>query len=519
MSDDADVTPTLQLDEPHPLQDAFLRRSERWGFLNWGRRTGKTDGLFTAAMCGRGPTYDQGTARWEGVLHGWDVVWFTIDFGQAQTMWEEELRERFEAIPGARLNNSVFSAWLPGGGGLHVRSAERPKVVRGFGRRLKAVIYDEGAHYPCLTIHRRIVRPALMDNEGWALFASSPNAGSDGNKEGPNGSLLLPSQFNRGCAECIAGKRKDTFYSHGTVRDNPTIEPKEVDELIAEYVVGTPDYEQEIEAKLLVGGAGYAFPEWDPAIHILDRKAGLPAGWRWFAGMDWGYRDPTVVTLFMAGPEGEVIGRKDWSFTMTKPYDVGYQSGEHFRALGMPEWIAYDSSMDDTAKFYGRAASFEFARGLAAALKREAPPLLPTVKEGHGGKTWRQRRVLLAHEMLQCPKLPEGTERQPWQMPRLRFHPDCALAIATWPSLPIDPKDPEDVDTNADDHSFDSGTYGLMGPIPRPAKVDPQVFDRNIAHVGPGGLPAGAGYYAPPKPGPEKPTFRFQKPSKKNVGL
>ncbi len=47
------------------------------------------------------------------------------------------------------------------------------------------------------------------------------------------------------------------------------------------------------------------------------------------------------------------------------------------------------------------------------------------------------------------------------------FREKCPFAIETIPSLPRDPNDAEDVDTDAEDHPFDGVTYGLQYKISR----------------------------------------------------
>jgi hypothetical protein len=46
--------------------------------------------------------------------------------------------------------------------------------------------------------------------------------------------------------------------------------------------------------------------------------------------------------------------------------------------------------------------------------------------------------------------------------PRLVFFNTCTNVIAQLPALPLDKKNPEDVDTNAEDHLYDALRYGVM---------------------------------------------------------
>ena len=46
--------------------------------------------------------------------------------------------------------------------------------------------------------------------------------------------------------------------------------------------------------------------------------------------------------------------------------------------------------------------------------------------------------------------------------PRLVFFSSCTNTIAQLPGLPVDKKNHEDVDTNAEDHLYDALRYGIM---------------------------------------------------------
>jgi hypothetical protein len=46
--------------------------------------------------------------------------------------------------------------------------------------------------------------------------------------------------------------------------------------------------------------------------------------------------------------------------------------------------------------------------------------------------------------------------------PRLVFFSNCTNTIAQIPSLPLDKRNSEDVDTHAEDHLYDALRYGVM---------------------------------------------------------
>lgn len=470
MTDDPNV---IDLKDTLDHQRADDEAPQRFKVLRWGRRRGKSVFEIKASIAGHGPIGPNGVPRFPGVMHGHAVGWLAPDFQQAKNLWNAEIRPRFDGKRGVRITHTPpYELELIGTdgkvfGGLYLFSMENVRAMRGLGNRLIGVCIDEAAWLDLAYAWADVIRPILMDNQGWAIIASTTNAGLDGNQE-----KKVPSFFNQLCLDIMAGTRDpaEWLHSHGTARDNPKISPEEFEKTRAEVALkGAVAVAQEMEAELLTAGAGIAFTEWAPTIHVLPAGTAVPVSWRWFAGLDWGYNDPGCITLLAAGPEREVVVRADWVFQQMTAYRVGYEAGVFFARHGVPETIAYDSSMDDTYKLGGPAASAELLRGLRDVLKDQAPLLIPTVKEGRGGKSYRQVRKLVLHEMLAYQTPPESRDLEPWERPRLTFHPDAAYCIRTIPVLPLDPKDIEDVDTTAQDHGYDSLTYALMGQIPRPA--------------------------------------------------
>lgn len=449
-----------------------------------GRREGKTVIDFVSAIAGHGPGWQDGTPMWEGVLQGWDVVWIAKDYNQAKGIWEGEIEPRFRGLePLVKLNITDRTVKVLGRGTLHIRSGDRKSItgIRGLGKRIKGVICDEAAWWDLFWAWRNVLRPILVDNKGWAIFTSTTNKGTDGGKDTETGNIIVPSYFNRLCQAVIDGAKGrrledgwERFY--GTAADNPKIAPEEFQALLDEYVPGSLEEAQEVYAKLLTGGAGLAFHEWREDLHVA--KYDPPAGWRWFAGLDWGYRKPFAIVIFAVGPDGDILARHEMYGKGQTPYQVGYVFAQKCLGLkGRVEWLACDAAIwgDDR----GETIAEDLQKGLTAGAQGQDPIPLISVPKGPGS---RPARVLLLHEYLRYETLPAGlvvkgvtipaNTPAPWGGPRLRFHRECKNCIRTIPSLPIDPKDSEDVDTEAEDHCYDAVTYALRARVPLVERED-----------------------------------------------
>jgi len=66
-------------------------------------------------------------------------------------------------------------------------------------------------------------------------------------------------------------------------------------------------------------------------------------------------------------------------------------------------------------------------------------------------------RVAGKNELHRRLQVDEFTEE-----PRLVMFNDCTNLVAQLPSIPLDKRNPEDVDTNSEDHLYDALRYGIM---------------------------------------------------------
>ena len=65
--------------------------------------------------------------------------------------------------------------------------------------------------------------------------------------------------------------------------------------------------------------------------------------------------------------------------------------------------------------------------------------------------------------------------------PRLVFFNNCTNTVAQLPSIPLDKKNPEDVDTQSEDHLYDALRYGIMSR-PRFSIFDYEPHRQNQGH-------------------------------------
>ena len=234
-ADDANV---IQIPKPLSNQKPILDSAARFKLVRAGRRFGKSRLGLRASILGHGPMTDHadGTRRplRRGVIDGATIAWIAPTYTQARAIWVEEIIPRFAGKNHCRLNESQKTLTV-GTGRLLLRSAESIDSIRGL--KLDGVVNDEGAFFNLEYALHRVIRPALIDRNGWSLTVSSPNIGS---------------YFNRLVAEVENGTRGDDWETwRGYTRDNPRLSPDEIADMYAEFPPGSTDLLQELEAELL----------------------------------------------------------------------------------------------------------------------------------------------------------------------------------------------------------------------------------------------------------------------------
>lgn len=247
---------TIQIPAPRDLQRPILDHPARFKGIRAGRRVGKTRLEFIAAVRGHGPIINAETdpekpprlqRKWKGMAQGGHIAWIAPDYGQSETIWEEEILPRFSGRAGVTVSEKHrligFGRQLgvdANGepvyyGTLRIRSAENINSLRG--KKLDGIIIDEAAFLKLLTAWRRVLRPTLIDRGGWAIIASTTDIGSD---------------FNQMMAQIEAGQRGPNWHAwHLRTRDNPYVSAEELADLRVDYPPGSAEEQQELDAELL----------------------------------------------------------------------------------------------------------------------------------------------------------------------------------------------------------------------------------------------------------------------------
>ena len=218
------------------------------------------------------------------------------------------------------------------------------------------------------------------------------------------------------------------------------------------YLAESGDYEAmllsmpEHQRKQLLDGdwdinEGAAFPEFNRKIHSIE-PYNIPRSWARFRACDYGYGSYTGVVWIAVSPSEQlVVYRELYCSKVT--------------AIDLADMILRAEAEDGSIRYGLLDSSLWHKRG-------DTGPSLAEQMNMRGCR-WRPSdrskgsRVAGKNELHRRLQVDEFTDE-----PRLVMFNTCTNLVAQLPSIPLDKRNPEDVDTNAEDHLYDALRYGIM---------------------------------------------------------
>jgi phage terminase large subunit len=146
---------------PHKFQGQVNRLLARFSVLICHRRWGKTVNAVNLLI--------DGAMRCK--LRNARLAYIAPLRNQAKTVAWDYLKYYTRAIPGMNFNEADLRADFPNGARISLYGGNHPDSLRGI--YLDGVVFDEVAQMP-YRVWTEIIRPALADRLGWALFIGTP---------------------------------------------------------------------------------------------------------------------------------------------------------------------------------------------------------------------------------------------------------------------------------------------------------------------------------------------------------
>ena len=213
-----------------PWQKKVFQDNTRFKVIVAGRRCGKSR-LSAVALLVEGLKCPQGSA----------VMYVAPTQGQArQIIWDLLMELGRDVIQSSHVNNMDIT--LINGAKIYVRGSDRPDTLRGVS--LTFLVLDEVADIKADT-WEKVLRAALSDKKGNALFIGTPK-----------GRNWFYDMYNLG----LDGDDDEWKSWHFTTKDNPLIDPKEVD--AAKKTLSSFSFKQEYEASFDNAGTDLFKEKW-----------------------------------------------------------------------------------------------------------------------------------------------------------------------------------------------------------------------------------------------------------------
>ena len=186
---------------------------------------------------------------------------------------------------------------------------------------------------------------------------------------------------------------------------------------------------------------GAAFTEFDRNIHVVQ-PFDIPSSWKKFRACDYGYGSYSGVVWFTVSPDEQLIVYRELYVKKVLATDLADMILEAEEDDGTISYGVLDSSL-----WHKRG---DTGPSLAEQMIQKGCRWRPSDRS-------KGSRVAGKNELHRRLQVDEFTEE-----PRLVFFNNCTNLISQLPALPLDKRNPEDVDTKAEDHLYDALRYGIM---------------------------------------------------------
>lgn len=386
-----------------------------------------------------------------------------------ESLLAELLTMSYAKSLGAAWNGSEYDLKFPNGSIIMFRYAETPTdATRRQGGQYQLLIFDERTLTPpdvCAFLESRL-RSGRADIPVLGI-RSGTNPGGIGH--GAVKKKYIDATKN-GTVITHDDRGRTVRFIPSKLSDNPHLNP--------EYATDLKGLPEHLRRAFMTGDwnvfAGQVFQEWGTGEKFIVRPTTLPDSWKRYSGVDWGFTKPWAVVWGAVDEDGRL-----WIYREIYATQVG-EAEQARRILA--------------AEIPGEGISERFADDAMWATRGDARPIadiyaengvhLTKAGKGAGSRVngWQRIHTYMAEGPACAHHRVQGLAA----CPMIHVFDTCEKFIETIPALPhAKTGDPEDVDTNADDHIADALRYMIvnMGAGPEFMEVDDTILPQMDSQI------------------------------------
>jgi hypothetical protein len=266
---------------------------------------------------------------------------------------------------------------------------------------------------------------------------------------------------------------RDTRFIPSTYRDNPNLN--------VEYITYLENLTGQLGRAWREGDfdilAGQFFTEWRYDLHVKEPYA-IPDEWNRYCELDYGYNAPSALFWNAITPEGKVV-------TYRELYRSGLtysQLAEEFVAMTPArekiDFMVADPSIwnKDGRNDNALSGAEIFERRVAELWKGRDRQKSIALVRGNNDRIagWAVFREFLRPQPAKDPYTGRDIVTSKFEV-----FSTCTELVRTMPLQVHDPNNPEDLDTEQEDHAQDAKRYGFM-ERPRPSMTPDQISKREF---------------------------------------
>ncbi len=449
---------------PQARQRLFLARTEYEALYGGAAGGGKSDALVIEAL------------RQVGIPH-YKALILRKTFPQLNELIEKTLRYYPRAFPGAKYNAAKHVWRFPSGAKVVFGSLQHtPDRLKYQGQAFDYIAFDELTHFTWEEYSYLFSRNRPNGPGTRVYIRATANPGGVGHGW-VKSRFITPAPPLTPIAETVRWTEPDgtereseqkRIFVPSTVFDNDAL--LRADPLYVQRLASLPEAERRA---LLCGDwdsfSGQVFTEWrdDPAhyadrtrTHVIDPFP-IPADWRVWCALDWGFARPFSVGWYAVGPDRRL-----------------YRVRELYGCTGVPnEGLRWEPAR--LAREIRRIEA-EDPNLRGREIRRVGDPAIwgSDGTESIGSLFERERVFFLRGEHARIDGKMQVHHRLAFDgrgRPMLQVFKGCRHFLRTVPALVYSASDPEDVDTTGEDHVYDELRYVCMeNPLSAPSEWRPR---------------------------------------------